>query len=254
MRTDSIDIAAELAGRRPAEYQGFPGAYIYHDRTPAHEFTTVMAPLIDHQYFSDLASRDFFDPVLAASVLDFVSGHTSGLTPKRPVTILDKFSPPPGYAFESVAVLSPYAAKQYEYENARLSLRTFVVFPIYRCELSGDESAEEIDMIRHEFLDSLDWRRLPCPKISMAFQNKKTGVRSKRAKLGLAKLGDLLAEIDDLHDANGSWIKLQNFIGQICRIQWDKHQYSIMLHEGETLGLDKQRLIYLVMQFVTKGQ
>ncbi len=105
--TKSVDLAKELSEQNPIPFSSFLGAYIVKDGTPAHQFTTVLAPILKGEYCLALPSRDFFDETLATTILNFVAKQiTSFLAMTKPLVLLKEFACSP-YAFDSIAVLSP---------------------------------------------------------------------------------------------------------------------------------------------------
>jgi hypothetical protein len=247
--SETINLLGELSDRNPRPYPAIMGACIYHDQTPAHQFTTVVAPIPEGEYFVALPSRDYFDERLATSVLAFVLNRAQTLSVQKTLTIIEGFSCDE-YLFDCVAVLNPSAANQYEYESDLLNRNMFVAFPIYRCELSGDESKDLIDLIRHDFLPTLDWKRHPRPKVLMSFQNAKTKIRSTEERPRLATLQNVLSEIGNLFGAERSWIILENYKGQRCRIAWMKDAYNVELPDQETNRANKTALIDLIRRFL----
>lgn len=250
---DPINLAHELAERDPVPFGSIPGAYVYHDQTPAHRFTSVVAPILQEEYCVTLPSRDSFDERFASNALSFVLSHSSGLSVGIPLVILENFDGME-YCFDCIAVLSPLAAKQYEHEHDRLNRKSFVAFPIYRCELSGDESIDLIDLIRHDFLPSLDWKRSPHPKVSMAFQNATTKTRSTGTRPGLTRLQNVLKEIEDLSGTNGNWIKLVNYAGRHMQIEWSDGHFIFDTPNQEVLYLDKSTATGVVREFVMRDE
>ncbi|OAI51287.1 hypothetical protein AYO44_05140 [Planctomycetaceae bacterium SCGC AG-212-F19] len=243
----SLDLVKELARWNAVPFTFIPGAFILSEETPAHRFTAVVAPIFEGEYCVDLSSRDFFDESLATAVLAFVANRASALSIEKPLVLLDNFTCPP-YSFDTVAVLSPAAAKQFEHRNDVLNSCAFVAFPIYRCELSGDESPDLVDSIRHDFLASLDWKRSPCPKVTMAYRNKKnkTGSRPR-----LTKLATVLFEMEELYEAEGSWVELQNYAGRRCRMEWSEDHCTAEFPGQEAKSLDKAALIDRIRAFLT---
>ncbi|MCI0563347.1 MAG: hypothetical protein MN733_33140, partial [Nitrososphaera sp.] len=246
----SLDLARELSQRNAVPFASIPGAFTFTDETPAHRFANVVAPIFNGEYCVVLSSRDYFDESLAAAVIDFVVKRASSLSAERPLVLLDGFTCPQ-YSFNAVAVLSPAAANRFEHENDVLNERAFVVFPIYRCELSGDESPELVDSIRHGLLASLDWKRSPCPKVTMAYRNRKNKAGSRPR---LTTLDTVLHEVDELYDSEGSWIELHNYAGHRCRIVWSHGQYTVEFPELEATTLDKAALVDSINLFLTHGQ
>ena len=246
----NFDLAHELSEHNPTPFESVPGAYIYHDQTPAHRFTTVVAPIDNGKHCLALASRDFFDQKLAKSVLAFLFNRLNSLSPKNPLRIVEGFTCE-GFSFDSVAVLSPSAGNQFEHENESLNKKTHVAFPMFRCELSGNEPPDLVDLIRHDFLPSLDWRRQPCPKILMAFWNPKTKIRSTRRKPSLTTLQNALTEIENSVGVEKAWIDLENYRGRLLRIKWTQHCFTAIRSEENAMKLDKDALVKLVIDFVS---
>lgn len=250
-----IDLQHELADRAPVPCKVIAGAYIYYDQTPAHEYTTVIAPIVNGDYYLALPSRDFFDEQFATGIFAFVATQSSTLSGAQPLVILEDFAYP-GYAFDCIAVLSPFAAKQYEYENETLNQRTFVAFPIYRCELSGNESADLINVIRHDFLSSLDWKRSPIPKILIAFGNKQKKKKKGRCienGFVLTTFENALAVVDHLAESKSDWLSLENYRGQQCRITWNIDHYNIELPDRDTIQCTRSPVIEFIRRFTSSG-
>jgi hypothetical protein len=245
------ELARHLEDLNPEEFASIPNAIQYQDRTPAHRFFTVIVPTSDKRHFVVLPARDFFDEHLATEVLLFALKREDSLSLGQPVRVLEEFVAS-GYSFDSVAVLSPSCAKQFEHQNEFLNERSFVTFPMYRCELTGDESAELVDLIRHEFLPSLDWKRVVCPKISMSFNNKSTRVKSSQKKVGLATLSSVLTEIENLFEAEKSWVRLENFLHQRCEVVWNGERFEVKLDHG-SVEFDTKAVIDFVKKFAMRG-
>ena len=246
----AIDLAKELVHKKPIPFLPVPGSFKYCDKTPAHTFTTFVMPVLAGQYCVALPSRDSIDERLATAILTFIDSRNNLLSIQSNLILLELFNCP-GFSFDTIAVLNPASAKQYEHENENMNKRAFVAFPLFRCELSGNESPDLIDLIRHDFLPTLDWNREPCPQISMSFLNTRTKARSKRVRPSLTDMQNVLSEIDNLLDADGSWIKIDNYAGRQCRILSSTHNYVVEFPGQEAKQLDKSTLIKLLSGFLT---
>jgi len=246
----SLDLQKELAQRNAVPFALIPGAFMFSDETPAHRFATVVAPILEGEYCAVVPSRDFFDESLATAVLTFVANRASALSIQKPLVLLYGFVYPQ-YSFDAVAVLNPAAARQFEHENDVLNKRAFVAFPIYHCELSGDESPEVVDSIRHDLLPSLDWKRAPHPKVTMGYRNKRNKAGSRPR---LTKLATVLFEVEELYEAEGSWIKLENYAGRRCRVAWSQGHYTAEFPEQQASPHDKAVLIDRIKGFVRHDQ
>lgn len=229
-----FDFTGVFSRDKISPFSLIEGSWMLCDKTPSHQFVTIIAPIMDGKYYVALPTRDCFDESLALSILSFVAERQACCTFEKPVALIEGFKCP-GYMFDTVAILIPSTAKQFEYEDSQLSNITFVAFPIYRCELSGKETPEMIDEIRHGYLPSLNWRRPPCPLVRMAYRNpkNKTSSRPKLSKISIA-----LAELSEMRDAPGSWVELQNYAGEKCLVTWINGTYSLKITDGDAIGLD----------------
>lgn len=241
-----LDLSKELSSKNAAPFPRLSGALIYYDETPSHRFTTVIAPILGGDYCVALPSRDSFDETLAAAILSFLVQRESCFSANLPLRLLDNFSCPK-YFFNTIAALSPKAARQFEHDNRSLSDRAFVAFPIFRCELSGDESPDLLEEIRHGFLPSLDWSRSPCPKVIMAYHNMKN-MASSRPRI--AKLSTVIFEVEQLQDAEDSWIELENYQKRRCRIVWANGRYILEFSGNELATNDKSSITKMILAFL----
>lgn len=244
-----IDIPNELADQVIIPFPEVTGAFLYQDQTPSHKFTTVIASVNDGLCMR-LTARDHFDRDLATVVLNAVLHKQSIISVAKPIVIIDGLAVP-SYTFDSVAVLSPSCANSYRHTSGILNKRTFAVFPIHRCELSGDEPPDLIELIRHDFLPSLDWTRGPCPKILMAFNNTATGSGSTDTQPRLAQMKDLMCELEALDGAEESWIILENYKHQRCRIEWKGNEYRVERDMRIENYIDRDTVAGLVKAFLS---
>jgi hypothetical protein len=199
----------------PAEF--LPFTYLFLRQTPAHSFVTVIAPVLDGRNFLLLTARDIFDEKLAKRVIEFVSERQTLLDLSITIRILEGFCHP-GYSFDTVVVLGPEAHRKFQVENKSLHARSFEVFPAFRCEFTGSESADLIDEVRHVCVDTLDWKRSPSPQVYIRFQNARTKAGTIGAKWVLTKIDPIFHELQVLTDHAGSFVELMNYKGQTCRL------------------------------------
>lgn len=248
--SELLNLAKEFAHRDATPFGNISGAFMYSDETPAHRFATVIAPILNCEYFVVVPSRDFFDESLAIAILTFVANRESTFTIEKTLVLLDGFDCPQ-CSFDAVAVLSPAAARQFEHENDMLNKRAFVAFPIYRCELSGDESPHVVDLIRHDLLPSLDWKRAPCPKVTIGYRNKRNKAGSRPR---LTKLATVLYEVDELNGSEGSWMEIENYAGRRCRVVVSQGRYTVEFPAQDATPVDKSVLIDRIKRFVMHDQ
>jgi hypothetical protein len=246
-----LDLAEALAGKQPVKFRGAPDSILYKDKTPAHTFTTVASLVPGGQFCVVVPSKDFFDEQLASDVIDVVRQRWEAISDDRNVTVLDRFLSR-GYPFNTVFVLGPHAARQFEFENDHLSSIAFVAFPGFRCELSGTESAEEIEFIRSNLLPSLDWRRHPCPKVRLAFRNLRKQNWSKGKIPGLTTLKRVVEEIENLVESSGSWVVVENYAGRRYRIEWEPEQFRVTANSSTVRLVASADVVQLVREFVLR--
>jgi len=211
----SLDEALRAAGLEPTPFGS--RAYRWETRTPRQSFSTVVASLTHGGWYLAMVVRDWFDEGLAGAILRFVDGAEERLDLGEVSQILTGFHHEP-FGFDAVMLLSPRAHKQFLPRSEQLHARTLEAFPIFRCEFTGDEPADVIELIRHRFVSTVDWRREASPQVHLRFFNARTGVRSTGARMGLASLGSLEFELRTLTDASGSFIEIRNFLGEECRV------------------------------------
>lgn len=211
-------------------------AYLFIRQTPAHSFTTAIMPILDQQCVLLLTARDNFDEELAKMVMVFLSKKIDILNLKNTITILDGFYHE-GYGFNAVVVLGPDAHHMFQVHNKSLHTCSFEVFPIFRCEFSGDESSELVNEIRHDSVDTLDWKRAPSPKVYIRFNNMKTGGGTIGAKWILTKVDSVLLELQGLTDEARSFIEIKNYKEEICRIIVEDDNFLVSFSQFDSESL-----------------
>jgi hypothetical protein len=227
-------------------------AILITDQTPTHSFAMVVAVLPGGKYCVAIPARDSFDDRLAADVLGMVRKRYRAIVRGGTVAVFDGFTSA-GHSFDTVFVLSPDAAEQFKYDHPELSKVTFVAFPGFRCELSGDEVPDEVQLIRHKLLPTVDWHRSPCPKVGMAFRNVKRQNWSKGDAPGLTTLKRVNEEIRNLADSEESWVIVKNYTDRRYRIEWKDNEFIVMTDDRRTLTFDEAGVLEFVREFVIKN-
>ena len=114
-----------------------------------------------------VVSRNINDPAFAA---DVALRAPAGLPHDRP-TVFE--IPPNAHGFtHAMAVPSTYHGFLNQIEK-RAGL--FLCVPIYRCEFSGDESADEFRQAAARLVPVYEWDRAMQPRINLYFDNPRTG-------------------------------------------------------------------------------
>ena len=85
----------------------------------------------------------------------------------------------------------------------------------------------------------------------MAYRNKRNKAGSRTR---LTKLATVLYEVEELHEAEGSWVELENYAGHRCRVAWSQGHYMVEFPDQEATPLDKAALINRIEEFVTHDQ
>ena len=247
----NIDQELRSAKLQPISLRG-TSAYRLENRTPAHVFTTVVVHFKDAYYLATTA-RDFFDEDLAKGLFDFVSAHGKEVDGEKVSQMLEGFSHP-SYAFNAVMILSPQAHKLFRVQSKTLHSRTLEIFPIYRCEFSGTEAPELIELIRHDFVSTIDWKRMPSPQIRMSFSDTCTGVRSTGKKPGLAKLSVLDDKVRRLIGCPGSVIEVENFRGDHTKFSAENGKFVLSLPgSAEKTALSADGALRWLREFLIEG-
>lgn len=213
MTTDLIEI---LSGLYELAVFDEVGLWTFQVSTPAHRFTTVVGSLPGGA-LAALTARDQFSVDLARSL--FARLRSEGQYPlPRALTVLDGFHCP-GFTFDSVGVIGPTAHDDFVAESSLLHDHTLAVFPMYRCEFSGDEAADEVRLVRRISVVTIDWNRLPSPKVKMSYCNPRTKSSSRGRSLGLTTEDVAFREIRNAEGVVGAFLELENFRHERCQIR-----------------------------------
>jgi hypothetical protein len=229
----TVDVKSELKNHHLRQLSSVKETYSFEAKTPAHLFTNVIADLTDGQRYLALVARDSFDQDLASALIGFVRKHYPELRQSIPCQILSGFKYE-GAKFDCILAINPNAHGLYVKESPRLHELTIEAIPIYRCEFSGDETVEILQLARRKYVDTLDWRREPSPRVWLAFSDVAMGVRSTGHKLGLTTKKDAILKVRRVAESSESWVELENYAGQHVRITFRDSGYAI---ESKTLKL-----------------
>jgi len=134
-------------------------------------------------------------------------------------------------------------------DNKRTKL--VLCLPIYRCEFSGDESAEDFILMRRETVSSLDWERAVSPKTILRFDNPvtKSGTGDNEV---LVKYQVMLNEIDNLNGVSKGFVELINYQGLVVEIlspELDKFTLIRDRDDSNRESLDKEVLLNKILAF-----
>ena len=122
--------------------------------------------------------------------------------------------------------------------------------PIFRCEFSGEESVEEFISMRVDCVPVLDWKRTIRPKVSVYFDNPKTGAGADEARV-LVKYLTLLQEVDNLEGVSNGFIELENYKGNVVEILSPaKSEFILILNREDETAMSKDVLKAHLDEFV----
>ncbi len=246
---DEMSGASDLAERlaRVLKLQPFRlGAFLAQSVTPAHRFTDIIRVADDLVQVS--TARDFFDPDLAEGMMRAVNVEDTRRAQRTTLTILDGLSLG---SFDSLGLLGPCAHDSFKTQDPLLHESTVVMFPMYRCEFSGNEDSEQVRLLRQRFISTLDWTRKPAPKVEMRFLNTKTKARSKGSGFGLVDVPYLLHELKELRGSAGAYVEIRKYGEEPIKGRWDEGRYQVEnVRLGETSVTDEESLAQLIDQFL----
>ncbi len=193
----------------------------------------------------DLAvvSKNINDPEFASSV---ALQAPAGMPHDRP-TIFE--IPANGYGFtHAMAVPSTYHGFLNQIEG-RANL--FLCLPIFRCEFSGEESAEEFRLATTHVVPVYEWDRTVQPRISVYFDNPRTGGGTDESG-ALVPLRVLLAEIENLSGVGGGFIEITNYRGEVIEVlSPEEGNYVLIRNRQDEEVMDRARLVAAVETFTT---
>jgi len=190
-----------------------------------------------------IASRNVDDPEFAASVVLNAPHRLSHDGP----TIFE--IPPSAYGFtHAMAVPSTYHGLLSHNAN-RTNL--FLCIPIFRCEFIGNESFKEFDSSAHHIVGIYNWHRTREPKISVYFDNPRTGGGTYK-KGAIVRLGVLIAEIDNLSGVNDGFIEITNYRNEVIEVLSPAEgHYVLIRNRQDEEAMDRAGLVAAVETFTT---
>jgi len=190
-----------------------------------------------------IASRNVDDPEFAASVVLNAPAHLSHNGP----TIFE--IPSNAYGFtHAMAVPSTYHGLLSHNAN-RTNL--FLCIPIFRCEFSGNESFKEFDSSAHHIVGIYNWHRTREPKISVYFDNSRTGGGTDKDG-AIVSLATLIAEIDNLNGVSDGFIEISNYRNEVIEVLSPAEgHYVLIRNRQDEEAMDRARLVAAVETFAT---
>lgn len=161
--------------------------------------------------------------------------------------------PPNKYGLQNL-LLAPSTIHSYfkgRFDDKRGKLTLCV--PIFRCEFSGTETADEFNTLRRDVVPILSWTRAPAPKTVLRFDNPRTraGTGSGYA---LVRVPPLLREIDSMDGVPDAFIELLNYKGEVLEILSPRPQAFICIRErndASRVEMSKPDLLKKVHDFLT---
>jgi hypothetical protein len=198
------------------------------------------------------SANDGFSDQLAVAILATLQRHRDKALAADPLALIDGLEDPRG-RFGTLAVLSKSAARKYL--EPSLAKITQIAFPIYRCELSGDEDAELLKLMIGRYIRILEWNRKPNPVTWMKFVNTKTAIRSINKNLGLAMADDLYEQVSSMRKT-GSFVEVMNFKKQRMRIEADKGRCHVSFDEGgetDRIVVEPRDAVAAARSFLERG-
>ncbi|WP_199117649.1 hypothetical protein [Stenotrophomonas maltophilia] len=188
-----------------------------------------------------IASKNVDDPEFAASVVLNAPHHLSHDGP----TIFE--IPSNAYGFtHAMAVPSTYHGLLNRIEK-RTGL--FLCLPIFRCEFNGNESAEDFKWSTHHIVDVNNWHRTKQPKISVYFDNPRTGGGTDKDGATVS-LETLIAEIDNVSGVSNGFIEITNYRGEVIEaLSPAEDHYVLIRNRQDEEAMDRAGLVAAVETF-----
>lgn len=192
-----------------------PMCWLAEERTPAHRFTYVFFERGGCLFV--IAIRDEFHEEGVLALIKSFEASGSLCCTGGPIVVLARVS---FYheRFDSIGVLRSDAHGLFP-RLAENGIPLYSIFPMARCEFSGDESLEMLRAMRRDFVCTLDWGRAISPKVLMRVSNSRTKVRSRGKGRVLATLSGLRREVGLLKGARDSWLEVENFRHRVLSLR-----------------------------------
>jgi len=190
-----------------------------------------------------ITSKDIHDPQFASSVGLSAPSH---LSLDRPTI----FAIPPNiYGFtHAIAVPSTYHGLLNRSAN-RTDL--FLCLPIFQCEFSGNESEEDFKWSTHHIVDVNNWRRIRQPKISLYFDNPRTGGGADKDG-AIVSLETLMAEIENLNGVSDGFIEITNYRDEVIEVlSPEEGRYVLIQNRQHEELMERAGVVAAVETFTT---
>ncbi|MHB8801040.1 MAG: hypothetical protein ACYDBY_21570 [Thermoanaerobaculia bacterium] len=227
----------------------FPTCWLVEERTPAHRFTFILFERESGLFV--VAIRDEFRGQDALGLIEAfrTCGNFSGV--EAPIVVLDNVS---HYhdRFDSIGILRADAHGLFP-RLAEKGIRLCSVFPMARCEFSGDEPLAMVKAMRRDFVCTLDWTRAIAPKILMGVSNSRTKVKSRGKGRVLVALSSLQREVGLLEAASGSWLEIENYEHKVLSLRTGADSEILAKLESKEWTTTSRDLVDFVTGFVTHG-
>lgn len=202
------------------------GIWRYVIDTPAHKFHVYVWMYEGTEWIFQLTVRDSVEDRLSECAYDFLLSNLKSISGSSPVSVFNGFVCA-GWAFETMCVLNSSAHRSFVGEVPELHEFTFVVFPAYRCEFSGNETDKEIEFMRKNTVGTIDVRRSPSPKIKMWYKDVAKSAGSVGKDVKLDRVDSLRRVLRDISDDGESRVMIENYKGDCVSIRKSKEAYLI---------------------------
>ncbi|WP_329335816.1 hypothetical protein OG866_17725 [Streptomyces sp. NBC_00663] len=141
----------------------------------------------------------------------------------------------PGRGFEVIAAARPGVHRYHEVRQPELQRVTWAVFPGYACEFAAPDRYHSLGDARESFrrfLSPADLsRQQPAPFLRVWYDNTVTKGGTDAPEGILVARTTLYREIRLLEGAPGSFVRFENFRGQVWQVAWDE-QHAWTLGSG----------------------
>lgn len=185
--------------------------------TPSHKFYYYFNTKIISNYVVLTVIRDKKDDLLLNFFLEYISNIDMDVSK----SLIKESTPPfPNSNMDGFIVLPCLYHNEFKTIDEELHKKTILVLPIHHSEFRGDETIDEVNLLRRDFILTIDWTRDITPQFKMRFKNFKSGTGSVGNKLGFARLKDINTELNKLQNLKDkqSFIELENYKNEFIRI------------------------------------
>lgn len=185
--------------------------------TPAHRFNNFIHEVNSAGLIILFLIRGEYDRKQAIDFMSFIN------TCESSIQITDTIKKIENIMFDTMTMdaaifLGPDFHSSFKADMPGIHQKTILCFPIYHCEFDGYENADEIMVMRKDFVPTLCWDRDPCPKIRCRFNNPRTKGGTIGKKLGLIDIGTVINEMIKLSGVSDGFIELSNCKNKSIRI------------------------------------